>query len=152
MISILNIIEAWSRLPTRSIRIDIRDGEGNKITVSFQGGLTRNKVLQLLDFVELLGGVPSIRHEDGEDLSDLSKFEKLQLVVKRKFPIGWFTSQEALTAYEDILNEPIGLSTISTYLTRLTDCGFMSRLGSRGSHRYKIRRRPAIREKQRIQP
>ena len=63
-------IEAWSRLPTRSIKIDIRDGEGNKITVSFQGGLTRNKVLQLLEFVELLDGVPSTWHEDGEDLSD----------------------------------------------------------------------------------
>lgn len=139
-------------MPTRRIKIEVRDGEGNKITVSFQGKLTRNKVLQLLDFVELLGGVPSTRPEDRELLSDLSKFEKLQLVLKRRFPVGWFTTQEALTAYEDTLNEPIGLSTVSTYLARLTDRGFLSRSGPRIRRRYNIRRRPAIREKQTIQP
>jgi len=139
-------------LSTRRLKIEVRDGEGNKITVSFKGQLTRNKALQIIDFVELLGGVSSNRPEDVDALSDLSKFKKLQLVVKSRFPIGWFTSQEALIEYEDVLNEPLGLSTVSTYLARLTSQGFLSRSGSRVRRRYKVRRKPSIREKQRLKP
>lgn len=137
-------------MPARRIKIEVHAGEGDKLTVSFQGRLTRNKVLQLLDFTELLSGVPSTEAEEKERLSDLSKYKKLQLVLKRRFPIGWFTPQDALTAYEDTLNEPIGLSTVSTYLARLTDRRFLSGSGSHARHRYKIRRRPPIREKQRL--
>jgi hypothetical protein len=139
-------------LSTRRLKIEVHDGEGNKITVSFKGQLTRNKVLHILDFVELLGGVSSNRPEDGDALSDLSKFEKLQLIVKSRFPIGWFTSQEALIEYEDVLNEPLSLSTVSTYLARLTSHGFLSRSGSRVKRRYKIRRKPSVQEKQRMKP
>jgi hypothetical protein len=139
-------------LSTRVLKIEIRDDEGNKITVSFKGRLTRNKALHFLDFVGLLGGVASNRAEDGNAPSDLSKFKKLQLVIKRRFPLGWFTSQEALVAYEDILNEPMGLSTVSTYLARLADQGFLSRQGSRVRRRYKMKERPSIQEKQRIPP
>jgi hypothetical protein len=139
-------------LSTRVLKLELRDDEGNKITVSFKGRLTRHKALRLLDVVELLGGVASNRPGDGDAPSDLSKFKKLQLVIKRRFPLGWFTSQEVLMAYEDILNEPMGLSTISTYLARLTDQDFLSRSGSRVRRRYKMKERPSIREKQRIPP
>ncbi len=139
-------------MSTRVLKIEIRDHEGNKITVSFKGRLTRNKAFQLLDFVGLLGGIAANKPEDGDATSDLSKFKKLQLVIERRFPLGLFTSQEALVAYEDILNEPMGLSTVSTYLARLADQGFLSRSGSRIRRRYKMKERPSIREKQRIPP
>ena len=139
-------------MSTRRLKIEVNDGEGNKITVSFKGQLTRNKALQIIDFVELLGGVSSNRPEDVDTLSNLSKFKKLQLVVKSRFPIGWFTSQEALIEYEDVLNEPLGLSTVSTYLARLTSHGFLSRSGSRVRRRYKVRRKPLVQEKQRMKP
>lgn len=139
-------------MPTKKIKIEVYDGEGNKLSISFQGRLTRNRVLQLIEFTELLGGLPPTGSEDNRDLSPLSKFEKLKLVIKRRFPIGWFTTQEALIAYEDTLNEPIGLSTISTYLKRLAGLGFLSRAGSRSRYRFKIKRKEGIREKQRIQP
>jgi len=137
---------------TRRLKIEVHDGEGNAITVSFKGQLTRNKALQILDFVELLGDVSSGRTEDVDALSDLSKYEKLRLVIERRFPIGWFTSQEALMAYEETLNEPMALSTVSTYLARLTSQTFLARSGSHARRRYKIRRTLSIREKQRIQP
>jgi len=137
-------------LSTRKLKIEVHDGEGNKIIVSFKGQLTRNKALQILDFAELLGGVSSRRTEDVDALSDLSKYQKLQFVITERFPIGWFTSQETLIEYEDVLNEPLGLSTVSTYLARLTSQGFLSRSGSRVRRRYKIGRKPSIQKKQRI--
>ena len=137
-------------MPVKKIKIEVNDSEGNKITLSFQGKIPRNKVIQLLDFIELFGGVAYKTNDYNEQVSDLSKLEKLCLVVKRRFPIGWFTSQEALFAYEDTLNEPIGLSTVSTYLARLTNSGLLTRSGSRAERRYKIRRKSTT-ELQQIQ-
>ena len=101
-------------LPSR-IKIDLDDGNGNKIAISFIGKITRDKVIKILDFVELINGtyLNKIGKESNEELS---KFDKIQEIVKRKFPIGWFTSQEIMISYEDTFEEPIGLSTVSTYL------------------------------------
>ena len=99
-------------------------------------------------FVELLSGSPSDKRQD-KILSKLSKLEKLQLIVKEHFPLQQFTTQAALTAYEDALNEPIALSTVSTYLTRLSDRGFLVRSGTRYRRQYRMSR-PAMVLKQEI--
>lgn len=137
------------RLPTNKVKININDEEGNKITISFEGKITRNKVLQVLDFVELLGGGSTSNEE--RNISDFSKFEKIRNVIERKLPIGSFTSQEVMMVYEDLLNEPIGLSTVSTYLSRLVDKGVLARSGSAAGRKYKLRRSQTPREEQHIQ-
>lgn len=136
-------------LPVRRVKVDVYDGEGNRMTVCFEGQVTRDKVLQLLDLVELLGGVPTSGARNERNLSDLSKFEKTQLIIEKRFPVGWFSSQEVQAVYEDALNEPIGLSTVSTYLARLTDRGTLTRAGSTAMRRYKLKRGLTVREKQR---
>ncbi|MDQ1278879.1 MAG: hypothetical protein QG670_139 [Thermoproteota archaeon] len=107
-------------------------------------------MLQVLDFVELLGGGSTSNEE--RNISDFSKFEKIRNVIERKLPIGSFTSQEVMMVYEDLLNEPIGLSTVSTYLSRLVDKGFLTRSGSAASRKYKLKRHRTLPEEQHIQP
>ena len=121
-------------LPNRRLRIDINDDDNNKITLSFEGFLTREKILQVLDFIDLLGGSPTVEPEEIR----LSKFEKVQSTIRMRFPIGWFTSQEVMIAYEDTFNEPIGLSTISTYISRLTKKDMLKKTGSRNKRKYKL--------------
>ena len=104
-------------MPRNRFKIDLNDDEGNKFTISLEGNLNRDKVLKILDFVYLLGGAQAL--EKSEDPSSYSKFQKVQNVIERKFPVGWFTSQEVILSYEDTYNEPISLSTVSTYLSRL---------------------------------
>lgn len=125
-----------SKVPTRKLKLDINDGEGNKISITITGNINRDKILQVLDFVELLNGNSFLTEK--RSLADLSKFEKLQLVIERKFPIGWFTSQELMIAYEDVLDEPIGLSTVSTYLYRLVEKNMLVRAGSLAERKYKL--------------
>ena len=103
--------------------------------MSFEGFLTREKILQVLDFIELLGGASAA--EQGEP--QLSIFEKVQYTIRRRFHAGWFTTQEIMIAYEDSFNEPIGLSTISTYISRLTKKGMLTKTGSRNKRKYKLR-------------
>ena len=125
-------------MPTRRVKIEVLAEDGNKLTVVFDGKLNRTKLLQVLDFVELLGGMPEVEEE--KTLANLSKFDKLHNILKSKFPIGWFTSQEAMISYEDTFNEPINLSTVSTYLSRLASRGLLNRSGSFVERKYKLKR------------
>lgn len=118
------------------IKIDINDNDGNKITISLEGRLTREKVIQVLDFIDLLGGSSAADIQSGE--SNFSKFERIQNIILRKFPVGWFSSQEVMLTYEEALDEPIGLSTVSTYLTRLAAKGILMRSGPVVKRRYKV--------------
>jgi hypothetical protein len=136
-------------MTNRKLKIEFNNGDGNKISVTISGRFKRDKVLQLLDFIDLLDGNSEINEE--KLLTDLSKIEKLQLIIKRKFPIGWFNSQEMMIAYEDILNEPIGLSTVSTYLYRLVGKRVLIRSGSISERRYKLARVKKINKKSIVQ-
>jgi len=136
-------------MTNRKLKIEFNNGDGNKISVTISGQFKRDKVLQLLDFIDLLDGNSEINEE--KLLTDLSKIEKLQLIIKRKFPIGWFNSQEMMIAYEDILNEPIGLSTVSTYLYRLVGKRVLIRSGSLAERRYKLARVKKINKKSMVQ-
>ncbi|MFQ6074582.1 MAG: hypothetical protein ACE5Z5_00410 [Candidatus Bathyarchaeia archaeon] len=139
-------------MPARRVKVDIFDSEGNKITISFEGNITRNKVLKILDLVELLGGGSVAESEEGKSLIGLSKIEKAKRVIEQRFPIGWFSSQELQTAYEDLIKEPIGLSTVSTYLSRLADRGMLTRAGSSAGRRYRLKSARALQRGRSVQP
>lgn len=125
-------------MSNRKLKLELNNGDGNKISVTISGRLKRDKILHILDFIDLLDGDSDINED--KSISDLSKIDKLQLIINRKFPIGWFNSQELMIAYEDILNEPIGLSTVSTYLYRLVGKRVLIRSGSLAERRYKLAR------------
>ena len=139
-------------MPARRIKVEVFDNDGNKITISFEGRVTREKALQLLDIVQLMGGAPASASGVKQNLSDLSKIEKVKRIITRDFPVGWFNSRELQNAYEKSLNEPIGLSTVSTYLSRLSSYGFLVHRGSAAKRRFKVNRSALVREEQLIKP
>jgi len=125
------------------MRVDLFDSEGNRYTVAFEGQITRDKALKLLDLIELLGGLPnrdpnSAVQQLGSAGRDLTKYDKVRSLLQRGFPAVWFTSKEVQQAYEKEFREPIGLSTISTYLARLTNKGMLLKTGSSNSLKYKV--------------
>lgn len=111
-------------MPTKKMRIDFFNN-GDRYTITFEGKITRDKTLRLLDLVELLGGVPAVESGLIPSQSKMSKIDRVQLIVEKSFPLGWFSSKEIQTFYEEKYNQPIRLSTISTYLSRLVDRGFL---------------------------
>ena len=124
-------------MSAKKIRVEIFN-DGDRYTITFEGQITRDKTLRLLDLVELLGGMPTINSDAIGAASELSKIEKVHLVVEKNFPLGWFSSKELQTVYENQFNEPISLSTTSTYLSRLTTRGFLIKKGGSNQLRYKI--------------
>jgi len=128
-------------MPARKMRVELFDSEGNRYTIAFEGQITRDKALRLLDLVELLGGMPGEGATSGASgalaSSNLSRFEKVRSVIQKSFPLVWFSSKDIQSVYEQELKEPIGLSTVSTYLARMANRGLILRTGGFNNLKYK---------------
>ena len=111
------------------MRIEIFSN-GDHYTIIFKGQITRNKAIRILDIIELLGGMSTKSSGPQYSIYDMTKIEKVRIVAQNKFPLGWFSSKDLQSEYEKQFNEPIRLSTASTYLSRLTERGFFIRKGS----------------------
>jgi len=125
-------------MPARKMRVEVFDGDGNRYAVTFEGRVTRDKALRLLDIVELLGGMPHAGSELDEANPKLSKFDKVHYVVKENFPVVWFSSRDVQSVFEQKLREPIGLSTVSTYLSRMADRGILVKDEMSQRRRYRV--------------
>lgn len=126
-------------MPVRKMRIELFDGDGGKYSITFEGEITREKALRLMDLVELLGGVPSGGNLKGNvPFNRYSKHERVLVVVKKYFPIVWFSSKEVQAVYEREFGEPISLSTVATYLSRMANRGVLVRAGAYNCLRYKV--------------
>jgi len=125
-------------MPAKKMRVEVFDGGGNKYTVTFDGQVTRDKALRLLDIVELLGGMPGMSPQEGSSPSNMSKLEKVRLVVEKYFPIVWFSAKDVRNVYEQEIKEPIAMSMVSTYLTRMADRGMLLNTRLSNSKRYRL--------------
>jgi len=125
-------------MPAKKMRVEVFDGTGNKYTVTFDGQVTREKAVRLLDIVELLGGMPGTLPTESMPPADLPKLEKVRLVVEKHFPIVWFSAKDVQNLYEQEMKEPLSLSMVSTYLTRMADRGFLMKTGTVSSKRYRL--------------
>ena len=128
-------------MPAKKMRVELFDGEGNRYTVAFEGQITRDKALRLLDLVELLGGMPNENPQSGavnpSPQVKCSILEKVHSVIQKSFPIVWFSSKDIQLVYEQELKEPISLSTVSTYLSRMANKGLLLRTGGPNRLKYK---------------
>jgi len=128
-------------MPARKMRVELFDSDGNRYTIAFEGQVTRDKALRLLDLVELLGGAPgegpTVNASAALPNRVLSRFEKVQVVIQKNFPLIWFSSKDIQSVYEQELKEPVGLSTISTYLSRMSVKGMLHRTGGPNNLKYK---------------
>ena len=130
-------------MPARKMRVEVFDGSGNRYTITFEGHVTREKAVRLLDLVELLGGIPGGNPGWEDEASKLSKFDRVRQVVEKHFPIVWFTSRGVQSTYEQKFKQPISLSTVSTYLSRMANRGILAESGTSNRRRYRITTKPA---------
>ncbi|RLI21702.1 hypothetical protein DRO54_03000 [Candidatus Bathyarchaeota archaeon] len=125
-------------MPARKMRIEVFDSEGNKYTISLEGSISREKAIKILDLIELLGGIPSNNPIPANSRYKTSKIEKVKAVIEKNFPLVWFSSREIQEAYENEFKEPISLSTVSTYLSRLADRGLLMVSTNSRTKRYRM--------------
>ena len=118
----------------RRIKLEMVNEEGEKLILIFEGRISRDRIAQLADLMELYGGVQEgERYEVGG-----SKLAKIVRIIEARFPFTGFTTREVADAYRNEYREPIPLSTVSTYLSRLADKGYLERIAVGNVARYRV--------------
>ncbi|MDR2204409.1 MAG: hypothetical protein LBE76_09015 [Nitrososphaerota archaeon] len=128
-------------MPKPGMRVEIVNRNG-KYTIAFEGQLTREITQQLNDIAGLLGTIPN-ESQLSTNITNIyptetSRFEKVKKIIQKNFSLIWFVSKDVQLIYEQELKEPIGLSTVSTYLYRMANKGLLMRTGTGNNVKYKI--------------
>lgn len=129
----------------KRFKIELEDAEGSKYNLSLEGNVSKEKVMKIMAFMDLLN-IESGGNGEAETRSTktpASVGDRIWSLVEGKFPYGGFTSTDILELYEDQYNEPIKLSIISTYLSRYSDRGRLARTRQGKEWVYKIARQSA---------
>jgi hypothetical protein len=129
----------------RKFKIELEDAEGSKYNLSLEGNVSREKIIKIVEFMDLLN-IESNGNGEGETLgrAPASVGDRIWSLVENKFPYGGFTSTDILELYEDQYNEPIKLSIISTYLSRYSERGRLARNRQGKEWVYKITRQQQV--------
>ena len=86
---------AWL-VPAKKIKLEVYDESGNRYTITFEGRVTREKALHILDVVELLGGMPGVE-PPAEYSAEPSKIDmpNVKSVRKRRYKGEYERSRRA---------------------------------------------------------
>jgi hypothetical protein len=127
----------------KRFKIELEDAEGSKYNLSLEGNVSKEKIMKIVEFMDLLNIESNGEGETQSNKSPASVGDRIWSLVEGKFPYGGFTSTDILELYEDQYNEPIKLSIISTYLSRYSDRGRLARTRQGKEWVYKISRQQA---------
>jgi hypothetical protein len=105
----------------RKIKIELEDENGEKYNLTLQGTLTKEKLMNVIEFVQLFDKNSIDGSFEGSferRVSDTKLGSKLWNLIIENFRYHTFTSSDILRIYHDLYYESIQLSVISIYLSR----------------------------------
>lgn len=109
----------------KKVKIEFQDQKGVKYSLSIEGALSREKVMKMMDMMELIDGAPEPFDHTPPDMQ--TTFGRMITLIETSFSGKDFASADLAREYEDEYNEPIPLSTVATYLSRLVNRGLLKR-------------------------
>jgi hypothetical protein len=128
----------------KRFKIELEDAEGSKYNLSLEGNISKEKMMKIVEFMDLINIESNGNNENeiyrSNRATPASVGDKIWTLVESKFPYGGFTSTDILELYEDQYNEPIKLSIISTYLSRYAERGRLIRTRQGKEWIYKMTR------------
>jgi hypothetical protein len=132
----------------KRFKIELEDAEGSKYNLSLEGNISKEKIIKMVEFMDLIN-IESNGNDENEiymsnRATPASVGDKIWSLVEGKFPYGGFTSTDILELYEDQYNEPIKLSIISTYLSRYAERGRLIRTRQGKEWIYKMTRQQSM--------
>jgi hypothetical protein len=115
------------RLPglRKRVKIELEDEDGTKYTLSLEGRVSRDKLMKAAEMLEIMD-VPlesGLKKQGDEN----TFFGKVHALIDAEFSSGDFSSSDVAREFEEKYNEPVRLSTISTYLSRLAEKDYLRR-------------------------
>lgn len=108
----------------KRIKIEVEDEEGTKYTLALEGKVSRDKLMKAVDMLEIMD-VPMDHSYRAPDQGTF--FGKMMTLLETEFAAGDFSSSDVARGFEEKYNQPVKLSTISTYLARLVEKQYIRR-------------------------
>lgn len=123
----MGFMASWglARSPLRKrIRIEMEDDDGTKYTLALEGKVSRDKLMKAVDMLEVM----DVQLDHPQRTPDEGTFlGKVIALLETTFAAGDFSSSDMAREFEERYNQPVKLSTISTYLARLADKQYIRR-------------------------
>ncbi|MEM3364931.1 MAG: hypothetical protein QXW80_04740 [Candidatus Micrarchaeia archaeon] len=116
----------------RRLKIEFCDENGEQVTVALSGSVSKEKLFKLIELFEIKDRMCSASK------TPKTIRERLLEIINSKLNTTWFTSKELASLYFEIFHESIKPSTISTYLSRLYNNGYLERSGNRSCWQYRL--------------
>lgn len=125
------------------IKIEFNDTAGAKYSFAVEGGMSKDNMTRLMEFVQSLSSgpdnaAPQVQQPDYSNID--TNFSRVYGLLQSKFKFGSFTSADVMDAYAEHYGVETTLSTISTYLSRLAERGLVSRTRNGSGWLYKLAR------------
>jgi hypothetical protein len=108
----------------KRVKIEVEDEEGTRYTLALEGKISRDKLMKAVDILEIME-VPMDHSFRAPDQGTF--FGKVMTLLDTEFAAGDFSSSDVARGFEEEYNQPVKLSTISTYLARLADKQYIKR-------------------------
>lgn len=109
----------------KKVKIEVEDEEGTKYTLSLEGRLSRDKILKAVDMLEIMD-VP-IDHRTEKPPGEGTFYGKVMTLIENGFASAEFSSSDVTRELDERYNQQARLSTVSTYLSRLAEKGYLRR-------------------------
>ena len=104
---------------TKKVKIELEDENGQKYNLTLQGSLTKEKIMNVIEFVQLLEKNSTQTQKEFEHRENDERLgPKLWNLITENFRYHTFTSTDLMRLYQDLHYESIQLSVISIYLSR----------------------------------
>jgi PIN domain nuclease of toxin-antitoxin system len=113
----------------KKIKIELEDDEGSKYNLSLEGNFSKEKILQVIELMDLVRSDSSRATNPLQEKSNntLSVDSKIWNIIEESFYFNTFTSSDIVNIYKKKYNETIKLSIISTYLAGYCTKGKLNR-------------------------
>jgi len=108
----------------KRVKVEFQDDSGAKYTLAVEGKLSRDKVLKIIDLMELMDGKEAITEPE---IDSSTSFGRVMKIIDDSYAGKEFSTADIARHYEEVHGRPIGLSTVSTYLSRLAERGTLKR-------------------------
>ena len=108
----------------KRVKVEFQDDSGTKYTLAVEGKVSREKVLKIMDLMELVEGNEGITEPA---INGSTAFGKLHKIIQASYAGKEFSSADVARDYEEQEGQHIPLSTVSTYLSRLAERGTLKR-------------------------
>jgi hypothetical protein len=118
----------------KKLKIEFCDGKGELVTVAMSGSVSKERIWQIIDLFD------NNDNHKTPAASNVTKtaMDKILDLIKSQLSKSWFTSKDLSLMYTEQYHELIKPSTVSTYLTRLYNNGYLERNGNRSCWQYRV--------------